>query len=130
MGFFNKGKDRKLSTALNGGVDGGSGTDFHKQREIDIIEAVFGTRSSDLDQNVLAIDNPRTIGKRGGRTVSLDTLAGDTLDQQRLLDKQIVEENMGHGAEAPKTGGKAPCQLVQEEKAGKTGWFGKRNKEG
>jgi hypothetical protein len=130
MGFLNRNNGQKLNAALNGGVDGGAGTEFHDERKKGILAAILGTSESDLDQNVVSSDNFQTKGGRGGRKVSYETLDRDTRSRQEALDDLVVEENRSHGAEAPKTNGLSPCILAKQAEEGRTGWPGKRRIEG
>ena len=111
MGFFK----HKLNPALNGGVTGGEHTNQSQRRREDIVDFVLGDDTGvDEAMPVFSGDHSSRVGKKGGRQVSLEGMAGDTIDMQQALDDLVEQENVGHGAEAPKTDGLAPCQRVNK----------------
>ena len=131
MGLFSKKTNvvHVVNGATQGSVDGGNLTDFHKDRKEEILATLLGRKKSELEENVIGIDNPAIKG-RGGRRVSLNELAEATLDQQEALDRRVTAENLAHGAEAPKTDGLPPCLVAKQERAGGLNLFSRKHRGG
>jgi len=95
-----------------GRVDGGSKSPFYGDRKDEVARAILGNAA--LDLNVVAPENYSLEPKANGE-VSFEEMRYTTLVQQEVLDERVQRENLSHGAEAPKTNGLAPCQIVNQE---------------
>jgi hypothetical protein len=116
MGFIK----RIRNDGLQGGVTGPVNSRQTRSRIREILDLVFGNDSGASEaMPVYSGDHPNRKGKGRRDEVSLEGMAGDTLDMQTALDDLVEKENLGHGAEAPQTDGLAPCQRVNRGEEGK-----------